>query len=112
MVAKRTSTRRGDIVHINLNPTAGSEQSGGRYAIVISGDAYNKKTSLRIVCPITTKVKGYPFEVRIDTDKIHGCILVDQIRCLDLKARKARINDTAPGEVMDEVQGKLSALLL
>ena len=112
MVVKRLNTRRGDIVHVDLNPTIGSEQAGRRFVLVISDDHYNKKTSLRIVCPITTKIKGYPFEVMLNTGKTHGCVLVDQVRCLDLKTRNASKTDKVSLEVMEEVQAKLEALLL
>ena len=56
---------RGDIVWLNFNPQAGHEQAGKRPAIVLSPKEYNKKTSLIIGCPITSKIKGYPFEVDI-----------------------------------------------
>ncbi len=112
MVARRVNTRRGDIAYVDLDPTKGSEQAGRRPVLVISNDHYNKKTPMRIVCPITTKGKGWPFEVELKTGKTYGCVLVDQMRCLDLKVRNAEISDQAPSDTVQEVQAKLEALLL
>ena len=78
--------QKGDIVWVNFNPQKGHEQKGKRPAIVISPYEYNKLTSLAIVCPITSKIKNYPFEVKIN-GIIQGVILADQIKSLDYKSR-------------------------
>jgi len=78
----------GDIVWIAFNPQAGHEQAGHRPALVLSPAAYNGKVGLAILCPITSQVKGYPFEVQIpDGLKVSGAILSDQVKSLDWKAR-------------------------
>ena len=64
-----------------------------------------------LACPITSKVKGYPFEVAIEGKKIQGVVLSDQIKCLDWKARNAVYVEKAPEEVHREVQSKLLLLL-
>jgi mRNA interferase MazF len=67
---------RGDIVWLNFNPRVGHEQSGKRPALVISPKEYNEKVGLALFCPITSKEKGYPFEIKIDIkNKIKGVIL-------------------------------------
>ena len=82
---------RGDVIWISLNPQTGHEQSGRRPALVLSPSSYNSKVSLSIVCPITNKIKGYPFEVKIEIkDKIKGVILADQIKSLDWEKRNAK----------------------
>ena len=69
---------RGDVVWIDLEPQKGREQAGHRPAVVLSRSDYNRKTGLAVICPITTKVKGYPFEVPIPPDLVvTGVILAD-----------------------------------
>jgi len=81
---------KGDIVWLNINPQSGHEQMGKRPAIVISPRKYNEKTKLVLFCPITSKIKNYPFEVIIKIDKINGVILSDQINSLDWIERKIK----------------------
>jgi mRNA interferase MazF len=103
---------RGDIIWITLNPQAGHEQAGRRPALVISPDAYNRKVGLAIMCPITSQIKGYPFEVKIpDELNISGVILSDQIKNLDWKARNAEFICKLPEEVTREVLKKLNTLI-
>lgn len=79
---------RGDIIWIDFGPGTGHEQTGKRPAIVLSALSYHKRSSLLIACPITSKTKGYPFEVPIKVGKIDGTILVDQVKALDWHNRK------------------------
>lgn len=102
---------RGDLVWLVFDPQAGHEQSGHRPAIVISHIEYNRKTGLALFCPITTKVKGYPFEVLINTKKVQGAILADQIRSLDWQARKARFIAKSTPLTLNEVLAKLQAVI-
>jgi mRNA interferase MazF len=103
---------RGDIIWITFNPQAGHEQAGRRPALVLSPSVYNDKVGLAILCPITSQVKGYPFEVLIpDGLKISGAILSDQVKSLDWKARQAEFVCKLPAAEMNEVLKKLSTLL-
>ena len=102
----------GDIVWIRFNPQAGHEQAGRRPALVLSPKAYNGKVGLAILCPITSQVKGYPFEVLIpDGLEISGAILSDQVKSLDWKARKAEFSCRLPPVAFNEVVQKLSTLI-
>ncbi|MHB8337967.1 MAG: endoribonuclease MazF [Ignavibacteriaceae bacterium] len=102
----------GDIVWLNLNPQTGHEQSGRRPALVISPYAYNEKTDLAIFCPITSQVKGYPFEVKIPDDlEISGVILSDQIKSLDWTTRKAEFICKLPKVALRETLNKINVLL-
>ena len=104
--------KRGDAVWLELNPQAGREQAGKRPALVLSPDAYNKKTGLFIVCPITNQAKGYPFEVPLPDDcGVTGVILSDQVKSLDWRARNAQFKCKIPGDVVEEALAKCSALL-
>ena len=88
---------RGDIVWITLNPTAGHEQTGRRPALILSPGAYNAKVGLAILCPITSRVKGYPFEVRIPEGlPVQGVVLSDQAKSLDWRAREAEFACRVP----------------
>lgn len=103
---------RGDAVWIQFHPQAGHEQAGHRPALVLSPAAYNGRVGLAILCPITTQVKGYPFEVQIpDGLAATGVVLADQIKNLDWRARKASFFCKLPEETVEEVAQKLSALL-
>jgi mRNA interferase MazF len=102
----------GDIVRITFNPQAGHEQAGRRPALVLSPAAYNGKVGLAILCPITSQIKGYPFEVLIpDGLIISGAILSDQVKSLDWKARQAEFVCKVPASTMNEVLQKVNTLL-
>jgi mRNA interferase MazF len=102
----------GDIVRITFNPQAGHEQAGHRPALVLSPKAYNGKVGLAILCPITSQVKGYPFEVRIpDGLEVGGAILSDQVKSLDWRARNAEFSCRLPATVFNEVVAKLGTLI-
>jgi len=104
---------RGDVVWITLNPQAGHEQAGHRPAVILSPHAYNGRAGLAILCPITTQVKGYPFEVLIPSNlAIEGAILSDQVKSLDWRARKAELICKLPDDTVDETLRKLGTLLL
>lgn len=104
---------RGDIVYLDFDPTKGQEQKGHRPAFVLSPLAYNQRSSLALLMPITRQCKGYPFEVLLpDGLQVQGAILVDQIRCLDWNARSIRFVESVPENVIEEVQAKIQPLIL
>ncbi len=108
----RYAPKRGDAVWISLSPQAGREQSGRRPALVLSPASYNNKVGLAMVCPITSKVKGYPFEVVIPAGlPIGGVVLSDHIRSLDWEARRAEFICRLPERAIFEVLQKISTLL-
>jgi mRNA interferase MazF len=103
---------RGDVVWLNFNPQAGHEQAGRRPALVLSPAAYNGKVGLAIVCPITSQVKGYPFEVEIPAGlSVRGVILSDQVKSLDWRMRQAEQIGQLPASTLSQVLQKLGALL-
>jgi mRNA interferase MazF len=103
---------RGDVVWISLNPQAGHEQAGRRPAVVVSPRSYNSKVGLGLFCPITSQVKGYPFEVAIPEGlPVRGVVLADQVKSLDWRAREAEFVARLPVKVGAEVVGKLAVLL-
>jgi len=103
---------KGDIVWINFSPTRGHEQSGVRPALVLSPKTYNARSGLMVACPITSMVKGYPFEVRIQAKITNGVIIADQVKNLDWQARKVSFADKAPEAAITQTQALIEALVL
>lgn len=111
-MAARKYPKRGDIVWIDLHPQSGSEHAGRRPAVVLSPGSYNRKVGLALMAPVTSKVKGYPFEVAIpDGLPVSGVILTDQLRSLDWRARNASRICTLTDTTIGEVLGKARTLL-
>jgi mRNA interferase MazF len=102
----------GDIVWLEFDPQAGREQAGRRPAVVLSPSAYNKKTSLMVCCPLSTQIKGYPFEVLVDIEGVQSVILSDQVKSLDWTIRKAKYKARVGSEILLEVRAKIKSLLL
>ncbi len=100
----------GDIVWLHFDPQAGHEQAGHRPALVLSPAAYNGKSGLMVCCPLTTRIKGYPFEVAI-AGKPDSVVLADQVKSLDWKARRATRKARVSAAELEEVRAKLRALI-
>ena len=104
--------KRGDLVWISFNPQSGHEQAGHRPALVLSPEAYNRKVGLALLCPITSQVKGYPFEVNVPEGlKASGVILSDQVKSLDWKTRGASFLCSLPESTVHQVLNKVGTLL-
>lgn len=110
---RRYVPQRGDIVWLSFHPQAGHEQAGRRPALVLSPAVYNAKVGLALFCPITSRVKGYPFEVVIPSGlAVSGVVLSDQVKSLDWRARRAEFAGQLPEVHVLEVLDKLGTLLL
>ena len=101
---------RGDIIWLEFDPQKGHEQKGRRPGIVLSKKEYNQKSNLAIICPITSKIKDYPFEVKVNSI-IQGVILSDQIRSIDWKSRNAAFIEKIPEEILKEILENVDLLL-
>ncbi len=101
----------GDVVWLKFDPQAGHEQAGHRPALVISPANYNGKSGLMVCCPMSTKVKGHPFEVLTEVDGIECAVLSDQVKSLYWKIRRAKKKATVNTDVMLHVRAKIKALL-
>ena len=103
---------RGDAVWLNFNPQIGYEQMGRRPALVLSPSSYNRKVRLALFCPITSQVKGYPFEVPIPKgEKVSGVVLSDQVKSLDWQRRNIDFIAKLPAQTVADVVAKLKTLL-
>lgn len=100
----------GDVVWLNFDPQSGHEQAGHRPALVISPASYNGRTGLMLCCPLTSHVKGYPFEVAISGTR-KNVALADQIKSLDWRARRAVKKANATAEELDAVRARARALI-
>ena len=109
-MVRRYVPEAGDIVWLQFDPQAGHEQAGHRPALVLSPSAYNGKTGLMLCCPLTTQVKGYPFEVEIAGTRA-GAALADQVKSLDWVVRKASRKGRASSAELAEVRAKAIALI-
>jgi mRNA interferase MazF len=103
---------RGDVVWLDFTPQAGHEQAGRRPGVVLSPAAYNRKVGLALVCPITTREKGYPFEVVLPPNRVvAGVVLADQVKSIDWRARRAKVVDRLDAATVAKTLALLRALL-
>jgi len=103
---------RGDIVLVSLSPSWRRGPTGRHPAVVLSPQAYNARVGLALLCPVTPHVKGYPFEVILPSGlPLEGAILADQAESVDWRAGRAEPVGTLSAAVIEEVLGKVRALL-
>lgn len=111
---------RGDLVHVNLSPSAGCELTGPHYALVLSPRAYNRETGLVVCVAITSRIRGGPFEVLLPKGRLPGkagagevdsVILCDALRQLDFRERSMARVARCPPEILDEVTLRSLALI-
>lgn len=104
--------RKGDFIAVSLDPQAGHEQRGRRPALVVSNDLFNRHTGLCLVCPVTNTRRDYPFHVSIpDNEDITGFIMVEQVKSIDFRSRKAKRIGKAPDQVLEEALALLDAVI-
>jgi len=111
-MVKPEAPELGDIVWLSFSPQLGHEQAGRRPSLVLTPRFYNQPTKLCICCPITTKIKGYPFEVILPEGlPVSGAVAADQAKSYDWEARNAEFITRAPEQVLTATLDKLHALL-
>lgn len=103
---------RGDAVWIDFDPQSGHEQSGRRPALVVSPSGDNGRIGPALLCPVTSRVKGYPFEVAIPSGLgVTGVVLADQIKSLDWRSRRAAFVCRLPPGLVVDVLRKIEPLV-
>lgn len=103
---------RGDVVWLDFSPTSGHEQTGHRPALVVTPGVYNRRSGLMLCCPITSRLRRYPFVVPLlGEPEASGAVLADQVRAIDWRARRARKQGRASDRTVQEVLARLQALL-
>ena len=104
--------RKGDFVALSFDSQSGHEQRGRRPALVVSNDIFNEHTGLCIACPITSSLRDYPFHLPVPEGcDVEGVVMVEQVKSIDFRARRARRIGPAPGTLLDEVLALLDACL-
>ena len=112
MVTRAYVPDAGDLVWLTFDPQAGHEQRGRRPALILSPRSYNAKARLAIACPISSHVKGYPFEVPLPSGgKISGVVLADHVKNLDWQARHVTFEAKASADLVTDVRERLRVLL-
>jgi mRNA interferase MazF len=103
---------KGDFIAVTFDPQSGHEQRGRRPALVVSNTLFNEQTGLAIVCPITNTDRGYPFHVAVTNDPdVRGFVMVEQVKSIDFRARKAKLIGRASNDVLDVVLSILDACI-
>ena len=101
----------GDVVWLDFDPQIGREQAGYRPAIVLSPKLYNIKSGLMVCCPLTSKIKNYPFEVLLESKSQTSAVLSDQVKSLDWQARNITFKSKCSDQELQEILRKIKALL-
>jgi len=100
----------GSIVWLQFDPQAGQEQAGHRPAVVLSPASYNGRAGLIVCCPMTTRARGYPFEVGV-SGQPGSVVLADQVKSLDWRARRAVPRGRVSPAELAAIRAKLAALI-
>jgi mRNA interferase MazF len=109
---KHDIPRKGDFLALTFDPQSGHEQKGRRPALVVSNTLFNEKTGLALVCPLTTTDRGYPFHVAVmDNPDVKGFVMVEQVKSIDFRARRAKLMGRASDDLLDEVLSILDACI-
>jgi mRNA interferase MazF len=101
----------GDIVFLDFDPQVGREQAKRRPALVLTDLGYNRASGLAVVCPLTSKVKPYPFTLPIAVGNVEGAVLVDQLKSMDWEGRGAEFHSKAPPATIAKVRRYIAVLL-
>ncbi len=101
----------GDLIWINFDPAIGREQKGLRPALVLSSKDINRYSDLVIVCPITSVFKNNVLNVNVNTKKIKGQILSNQVKTLDWRKRRHSFAEKIDQQTLDDVKAKLAVIL-
>jgi mRNA interferase MazF len=104
--------QKGDFVTVTFDPQSGHEQRGRRPALVVSNFLFNRHTGLAIVCPLTNTERNFPFHVAVVNDpNVTGFVMVEQVKSIDFRARKAKCIGRTSDSVLAEVLSILDACI-
>jgi len=103
--------RKGDLVILTFDPSAGHEQQGRRPALIISNEVFNQHLGLAIACPITNTDRNFPFHIKVDSKQLTGFIMTEQIKSIDYKVRKVKFVEKVSEEVLQRVLGIVESVV-
>jgi len=110
-MVKEYIPKKGDLVILTFDPSAGHEQQGRRPALIISNEIFNRHVGLAIACPITNTDRNFPFHVKVDSDKLTGFIMTEQVKSIDYKVRRVKFVESVSIEIMDKVLGIVKSVV-
>ena len=110
-MVKEYIPKKGDLVILTFDPSAGHEQQGRRPALIISNEVFNKHVGLAIACPITNTDRNFPFHVKLDSTNLTGFVMTEQIKSVDYNVRKVKFVERVSYEVMEKVLGMLESVV-
>ena len=94
---------QGDIVALTFDPQSGHEQKGRRPAVIVSNKIFNAHLGLAFACPITNTKRDFPFHIPVESTQLTGYIMVEQLKSIDYKARRAKFIEKASPKTIDEI---------
>jgi len=103
--------KKGDLVILTFDPSTGHEQQGRRPALIISNETFNKHVGLAIACPITNSDRNFPFHIAVESDKLTGFIMTEQVKSIDFRARKVKLVERVNENVLENVLGILESVI-
>lgn len=110
-MVKEYIPKKGDLVILTFDPSAGHEQQGRRPALIISNEVFNKHVGLAIACPITNTDRNFPFHVKVESDNLTGFIMTEQVKSIDYNVRKVKFVERVSDEVMEKVLGIVESVV-
>lgn len=102
---------KGDIVTLDFDPQSGHEQKGRRPALILSNKTFNQYLGLSFACPITSTKRDFPFHIKIETSKISGFIMAEQLKSIDYNSRKVKFVEKIDSETLEEVEAIIKAIM-
>lgn len=103
--------KKGDLVILTFDPSAGHEQQGRRPALIISNETFNKGVGLAMACPITNTDRNFPFHIEVKSEKLTGFIMTEQLKSIDFRARKVKLVEKVDDDILDNVLGILHSVV-
>lgn len=110
-MVKEYIPKKGDLVILTFDPSAGHEQQGRRPALIISNEVFNKHVGLAIACPITNTDRNFPFHVKVESENLMGFIMTEQVKSIDYNVRKVKFVERVSDEVLEKVLGMLESVV-
>lgn len=110
-MVKEYIPKKGDLVILTFDLSAGHEQQGRRPALIVSNEVFNQHVGLAIACPITNTDRNFPFHVKVDSKQFTGFIMTEQLKSIDYKVRKVKFVEKVSDEVLDKVLGIVESVV-
>jgi mRNA interferase MazF len=102
----------GDLIWVDFSPTAGTEQTGRRPALVLSSAQFNRQSGRAVVLPVTSRLRDFPFQIALPLDApVTGAAMADQVRTIDWRARFAKLGGAVDEALLNEARSKVAMVI-